>query len=530
MDIGFYFKLFLRRLPYLLLFLTLGTAAGFTIADILPPVYTARATLSVESEQIPSDLAAPTVNAGASEMLQRIRGNITTRERLLELSNEFRIYDAPGSPDRSRMTATDIVTDLRKRITIQPLGGGSRRGGSEFTQVVVAFSAPDAGLSARVANELVDQILSENRRLRTGASGDTLDFFNEEVSRLDTELEAKEAEILVFQEENLDALPDSLDFRRSQQAAAQERLQQLERTEATLRDRRERLVSLYETNGDLFTLQNGAAPRSENARQLMSLRQELSQARAVLSESTPRVRMLESQLRTMEELVSAEAASAAGAEPTGNPQISVYELQLADIDAELGSIAQQKTQLLRQMESLQISIDETPRNAVQLQTMQRAYAAIRQQYEQAVASQAQARTGDIIEARSKGQRILLLEAAVVPEEPESPNRTLIRAGGIGLGAGLGIAVVVLLEMMNSSIRRPADLTARLGIAPFGTIPLIRTPGQIYRRRLLMSFAFFAAAVAVPAGLWYVNTEVVPLDLLLDRALDALGLSNVPGLT
>ena len=37
MDLKFYLALFLRRLPYFLIFVTLGSALGVTLARILPP-------------------------------------------------------------------------------------------------------------------------------------------------------------------------------------------------------------------------------------------------------------------------------------------------------------------------------------------------------------------------------------------------------------------------------------------------------------------------------------------------------------
>jgi hypothetical protein len=91
--------------------------------------------------------------------------------------------------------------------------------------------------------------------------------------------------------------------------------------------------------------------------------------------------------------------------------------------------------------------------------------------------------------------------------------------------------VFLLELMNSAIRRPVDLTAKLGITPFGTLPLLRSRAQIRRRRFLIAGAFAVVMVAIPAGLWVVHTQVTPLDLLLNRMLDRVGLAalSVPGL-
>lgn len=392
--------------------------------------------------------------------------------------------------------------------------------------VTVGFSAPTAPLTASVANQIVTAILEQNAALRRGAASETLEFFEDEVARLDRELARRSSEILAFREANLEALPDSLDFRRSQQAALQERLQQLDREEATLRDRRNRLVTIYETTGEVVASQQ--APQSQSELELTQLRRELTLARNTLAEGNPRLRMLETRVSSMEEIVADEQAGQTTSE-TG-ARLSAYELQLADIDGQLDFLAEQKEQVRAEMERLQATIEATPSNAVRLETMQRDYAAVRSQYEEAVRNRARAETGDVIESLSKGQRITVIEQAVAPSGPESPNRKLIAAGGVAAGGALGLGLIVLLELLNTAVRRPADLQTQLKITPFGTIPLIRTPGEVRRRRAIILLAFVAVAIAVPAGLWYVQTEIMPLDLLLDRALDTLGVAGLPPLS
>ena len=72
LDLRFYLALFLRRLPYFLIFTVAGAAVGLALAFTLPPSYQAQARLVVESEQIPDELAASTVRTEASEQLQII--------------------------------------------------------------------------------------------------------------------------------------------------------------------------------------------------------------------------------------------------------------------------------------------------------------------------------------------------------------------------------------------------------------------------------------------------------------------------
>ena len=525
-DFKFYMSLFWRRLPYVLVFLAIGSAAGLTLASVLPPVYRAQAVLIVESQQIPDELAASTVQTGAREQLQIIQQRILTRERLLEMANRLQVY-APlaGEAPRQR-SADDIVQDMRGRIEIITTGDDGGRGAADATVVTVSFVAATGPLSAAVTNDLVTQILQENVKIRTNVAGQTLEYFTQEVARLDQELAARGVAVLDFQEANLEALPDSLEFRRSQQAAAQERLVQLGRDEATLNDRRARLVTLYETTGQIDG-SGSTADLTPEARQLQETRDRLAAALAILSPQNPQVRVLQAQVAALEATVAAQTSAGTQDAVTG-AQLTPYEIQLADLDGQLQFLKDQQDETKATLESLRLSIEATPGNAITLDTLQRDYANIRNQYDQAVVNRARAETGDTLEVLAKGQRITVIEQAIAPAGPESPNRKLVAAAGIGGGLSLGLGLVVLLELLNGAIRRPVDLTRRLGITPFGTVPHFRTRWETVRRRLIISGAIVVVLIGLPWLLWIVNTQVTPLDLLLNRLLGTFGLAAATG--
>jgi hypothetical protein len=84
---------------------------------------------------------------------------------------------------------------------------------------------------------------------------------------------------------------------------------------------------------------------------------------------------------------------------------------------------------------------------------------------------------------------------------------------------------VLMEMLNHSIRRPVDLTAKLGIEPFATVPYIRTPGEVRRKRSLIVAALVLIAVAIPALLFAINAYLMPLDVLTDEVLAKVGIAS-----
>ncbi len=515
MDLKYYFSLFTRRLPYFLLMLAIGSAIGLTLATVLPPTYVAQAKLLVESEQMPGELAASTVQTEATEQLQIIQQRILTRAKLLEMANRLDVYADKTGPQT--MSADEIVDDLRKRIELVTIGGDSRK--DQATFVTVGFSAANATMAASVANEVVTMILQENVAMRTDVSGQTLEFFVQEVARLDQELAQRGARILEFKQQNQEALPDSLDFRRSQQAAEQERLLQLEREEATLKDRRARLVTLYETTG---RVDSATVVQTPEQKQLQSLREQLSGALAVLSPTNPRVKVLEAQIASLEQLVASQTSGAqTGAD---GEALTAYEIQLADLDGQMSFLTEQKTQIAATMETLRASIEATPGNAITLDTLERDYSNVRIQYDQAVANKARAETGDLIEALSRGQRISVIEQAIAPRAPASPNRPLIAAAGIGGGITLGLGFVFLLELLNSAIRRPVDLTAKLGITPFATLPYLRTRQEIRRRRTIITTALTVVLAGIPAMLWAVHTYYMPLDLIMEQVMRRVGLA------
>lgn len=520
MDLKFYFSRFLRRIHYVLIIFAAGSAIGLTLARMLPPVYVAAALLVVENEEIPDELAASTVQTEITAQLQIIQQRILTRANLLDMANRLQIYaPAPGKP-APRMEADDIVQDLRERISIVTTGGEkSSAGRLQAVLVNVGFESPDPTLSAVVANEVVTLILKENVSMRTNVARQTLDFFVQEVDRLNQALTAQGAAILQFKEKNQNALPDSLDFRRSQQAAAQERLLQLSRDETVLKSRRDQLARRHDTEGDSLVLD---APKTPEAKQLQALRDALSSALIVMSPENPKVKMLQAQVAAAEKVVATQI-SGSSTDAMGQ-QLSAYDILMADLESQLVSISEQRKQATDELDGLSQSIAATPANANALDVLERDYANTREQYNQAVANRARAETGDTIEVMAKGQRISVIEQAVAPREPSRPNRVLIGAAGVGGGLALGIGLVFLLEVMNTAVRRPADLMAGLGITPFATLPYLRSPRQIRLRRIILILTFILILIAIPALLFAIDSFIMPLDLLWNRALSNLGLA------
>lgn len=494
-DLRFYLSLVLQRLPIVVMATGFATTLGLLYAFSLPPLFRAEARLLIEGAQIPDELAASTVQSTADELLLAIQQRILTRDNLMDLADRFGIYT-----DEPEFTEEYIVRDMGQRIAIYM---PSMQGGTGV--VTVAFIASDPVMSSDVANAISDQVLLLNVELRTSASGNTLAFFEQEVKRLTSELSEQNAKILEFEQANRDALPESLEYRRTRQAAQQERLLQVDRELAGLRDRRQRLTELYDRTGRLVMSSEQGSPEEQ---QLETLRQELASALVVLSPSNPRVKALQLQVKALEEAVKEQL----GAEGAG--KLTAFEVQMLDIDGQIQFLAEQKELIEVDLKELEASIEATPGNSIKLAELQNNYETLRVQYEQAITSLSEARIGDRIEVTDRGQRISVIEKAVPPTFRSEPNRKLITVGSFGAGAMLSVAALILLEFLNQTIRRPAELTRVIGAAPFGVVPFLEGGSGGIRGATVLMLLLSVSAVLLPLALLLLHMYVAPLDSLL----------------
>lgn len=514
-NLGYYFSIFRRRSPYFLLVATVISAISITVAYTLPPAYESRMVLLVEAPQIPEELAASTVQTPAFEQLQVVRHRLLTRENMLDIARKFDVL-----PEMDEMSPDDIVEAMRARtkITIS----NQRR--QEAPLMTVTFEAPAARTTAEVLNEYLQLIQLQDTEFRKGRSGETLAFFIQNVSRLSEELDQQGSRILAFKQANSDSLPDSLPFRLDQQATFQDRLTQIDRDTADLRNQKERLVQLFELTGNVTAAPEGSPPSPEE-HQLAVLRQELNDALAVYSPENPRIALLNTRIAQLEEKVGASPTRAAVEPETDNGMVMppVLVIQLSEIDDRILNLQAQKASVQGKLDEILETIAKTPEVSITLEDLERKYSSLQGQYEDASTRLAKAQTGDLIETRSRGQRLAVIEQPAVPSSPTKPNRIMIAGGGTIFGILAGIALIILMEMLNSSARRPEDIVSKLGVTPLTTIPYIQTRGEQFRRQGLKLLLLLTILTGTPAAVYAVHTLYLPLDLLAERVMNKAGI-------
>jgi len=513
-NLSYYFSIFRRRLPYFLIVATVISAVSVTVAYTLPPAYVSKMILLVESPQIPAELAASTVQTPAFEQLQIVEQRLLTRAHMIDIARQLEVL-----PDQQKMNADEIVDAMRARTKIST----SSQRLMEAPLMTISFEAPKARTAAEVLNEYLTIIQQQDTEFRKGRSGDTLEFFAQEVARLSEELDAQSARILEFKQANTSALPESLQFRLDQHSELRDRLGQINIDISNLESQRERLMQLYELTGDVNN--PGAVQLSPAEQKLKDLHDQLDNALLVYSPDNPRVKMLEARIAQIESSLPAAAPTTEDVGQEGEdtkPLPTVLIIQLSEIDSRVASLEEQKITVQAQIEVLSESISQTPEVSIVLEDLERQYANIERQYNQAESHLSTATTGDRIETRSRGQRLAVVEQPAIPTQPTKPNRIMIAGGGVSFGILAGLGLIILMEMLNTTARRPEDIVNRLGVTPLTTIPYIRTRGQRFLQRSTKLLLLLAILIGIPAVVFAIHTYYLPLDLIADRIMNKMG--------
>ncbi|MCV2867318.1 lipopolysaccharide biosynthesis [Defluviimonas sp. WL0002] len=509
LDLAFYLAVFRRRLPIFLATVIVITAFSVALALVLPRQYESEAKLLLESSQIPDAMAAPTVRSASLEKLQVLEQRLMTRENLLGIAREHDVFE-----NIDNMTPNEIVAAMIGQTDIFIRGGQQ-----QATLMTVAFAARTGEIATAVVGDYVSIVLEADVDVRIAAAQDTLEFFQQETSRLSERLSYLSAEILQYQNANSDALPDTLQFRMTQLAQLQERLAAAERDIELSNDQKDRLVAIYDA---AVTAGVGALPQTDEARQLTLLRDQLAQARIIYSESNPRIRILEEKVEVLERTVREQTETGAFDNGPGGATTTL-KFQIADIETRLSQLEAQRAELSHQIATLRDTIERTPEVKIGLDGLEREYENIQQQYNTAVANLAAASTGERIEVLSKGARVSLLEPATRPDSPSKPKRRSIVLMGLVGSIGAGLGLVLLIELLNRAVRRPKDLIESFGITPIATIPYMQTPAEVQARRTMIVLTLVIVGIGLPAGIYAIHTYYMPLDLILTKGAAKIGI-------
>ena len=518
-----------RRLLALLPFAFILAAAA-SLAFFLPSLWTARATVLVNRQEIPEAFVKSTVNTDVDARLLTLTQDVLDTPRLSKIIEENNLY-----PSLRRTKAMpDVVERMRKDIAIDVKEPPERRG-RESTSLVftVAYTTTDPVVSARVTNTLASLFSEENRRQREQQAVGTSEFLEAQLRELRTKLAGQEQKITAYKELHLGELPEQKEVNLRTLERLQQQLSLAYENNRRATERRQN-ISQSMNNLDLASAMAGSpaaaaagpmvTPAETAAARLSILRQELAALQTTYSDKYPDVIQMKEQIRLTERRVAEEekklaAAQAAAPSPGSSPKAQLTrsnrDMQLAVQNPYVLSLMQQRDQadveakasadeikgLGGQIGQYQRRLEMTPKREQELALITRDYETTRDMFRTLLAKRGEADIAAELEQRQKGERFRVIDQARLPERPAGPNRMRLLIVGLVLALGAAGVAVVLAEQVDTSYRRAEEVRATAGVPVLSTIPRIVTEDDRLHaaRQRRMALAAVAVGLLVVVG-------------------------------
>jgi polysaccharide biosynthesis transport protein len=358
------------------------------------------------------------------------------------------------SRERRFMLATEKVNE---QTIVSPVRGSSI--------VDVGYRAPDPEVAARIANEIAEKFIETNLSRRFEATAYARQFLQNRLAAVRTRLEQSERQATAYARGQGLISVATGDGSRDQLLINAE-LAQLTSQLADARAAREKAEGDYRGNAG-----GNAAERSLSNIAVNQLRQqrgilsaELQKLESDFGPEYPRVQALRQQLAELNRQIAREESVV-----RSGVNRDIYDRYRQALATEQG--------LQRRVDQLKAAVLDQQQRAIQLNIIQRDVDTNRALYDALLQ-----RFKEVGVAGGIGtNNVSVVDPALPPENPSSPNLPLNLALGLLLGFLLGVGAAFVLEQLSESVILPAEFQRKLGIPLLGSTPAVK--GEV-RSKLL----------------------------------------------
>jgi polysaccharide biosynthesis transport protein len=513
----------------------------------LPAVYTAEATVLVDSQKIPERYVNSSVNTDVGDRLATINQQIMSSSRLMRIIETFDLY----KKERKTMTQEEIIEQMRKDISINLVRGwtGGRPGAFKM-----GYEGPIPSVVAGVANQLANLYVEENLKTRESQAEGTADFLDSQMEDSKKKLEELDRQVSEFKHAHSGSLPEQENSLLATVSGMQVRLQGVQDAVNRLQENKtmaETALGAAETTerllfesvqpkrvGSAPTMGQSATSSSAPVRKRSEVAEDtLQQLRLRYNERYPEIQSLKEEVARLKRIeqaeetrstapdaaqsastqdspkdgsTTAEAVANSGTKPVvvvtreilqERERIATLKTQLSNLANELKFQSSEQERLVKLMASYQGRIESLPLVEQQMAALTRDYENSKANYKSLLEKKLAAGMATDMERRQQAERFTIIDPAQVPEKPTKPNRPLLSAIGAALSIGLGLIVGLALEIRKNALLGEWELPP--DVVVLGRVPLIKMPATEYPwyrsgKAAVASAAVLAIAVGTAA--------------------------------
>jgi len=479
------------------------------VSFLLPNRFESEATILVEGQQVPERYVTANTTTDIREVLLIMTDAILSRTQLLQIVDEFGLYPK----ERNRLAPEQLVELMRRNISIEPEEKGPEpRGLNAFR---ISFTSDDARSAQQVTERLTALFIKENNESREAQSIGTTKFLTDELSAAESALKEQDIRVRDFKMQNLGELPDQ---QQGNLAILNGLHQQLQNTEASLGRAREQqvylqsLLSQYQdiaAAGASVAGPTAANPIDAMKAQLAKLQNDRAELLGRYTEKYPDVVKIDEQIKETKKLLAAASKApeldkdgdsqslATPAKPTERDSATAQiksQLEANRIEIQ-NDLAEQK-RIDSQIEEYNRRLNLTPVREQQLNELLRGYNEAKKHYDDLVAKKTDSEESTALIRRQQGERFRIIDQPSLPSKPSSPTRIKISLGGLAAGLGIGLALALLVETRDHSLRSEQELRKQYAFPLTLGVPLLLTKSEERKRSHLLTLEWLGGILTI----------------------------------
>lgn len=459
--------LFRYRVLFVLVSLVVMTVIG-GYSFTLPKMYSADTTVFIERNVIDNLVKGIAITPDINDRIRVLRYAILSRDILTKTLEDVGsdIFTKPAA-DQQR-----YISKLTERVNLRI------RGQDLFTLSLVD---KNPAFAQKFVNTLVGKYVEENISAKRDETYGANRFLEEQIEIFKLKLETAEDKIIEFRKKNgvyfsvdegatlanireLGTQIESIDLKRETlQARKQQIQQQLNTLPATID-----MVS--------ETAEGNRLSEMENRLNTLLLR---------YTDNYPEVIRLKSEIDSLKKRLAEPVNDENQPERTRltslNPLHQERQGQLFEIDAELSSLGARKLNLQKTIAKREKELQDVPAARKELGILVQERDSLRNIYDELLGRMGQSEVSKQMEIGNKAATFRIVDAAMLPKVPVSPNMLKMLLLAVAGGIGCGIGLIYLLETMDNRVRDKSMFDG-LGVDVLAVVPRIIDPVLAKRRR------------------------------------------------
>jgi len=527
-SIQHYLMLLLHR-KWLVLGIFFLVAAGTAIVvDKLPNVYSSETLILVDPQQVPDNYVHPTVSGDVRNRLGTLSQQILSATRLQKVIDTFNLY-----PDEKKSMAREDVIALMRNDIVVKMVSDSGDAKADLQAFRISYSGKEPRIVAQVTNELASLFIEENLKAREQMATGTSDFMENQLEETKKQLEAQEATIRDFKLKHLGEMPEQQGSNIQILGQLQARLQLLSDDLNRAQEQKSYLQNLASSPLQPVAIRNQNAPQNglqpkiandspagptpneellaqmlmrygENHPDVKRLKMQVEEEQRAREEADQQKEEAAKKAEAERKLLNASSSPAPGAEeahpaaPQANTAPTIQS-QLSLTEAEIAKDKQEQEKLVKDISTYQARLEAVPVREQETAGLIRDYAISKEHYSQLLEKKLSAEMATQLEIRQKGEKFTILDPAQVAGKPSKPKRLVLDGGGAAAGLLLGLLAALSTEFVGGAVTSASQVSAALGVAVLGIIPMISTPSDRRRKRWMLVLGASGGLAIMLAG-------------------------------